>query len=72
MELDECYPLFGSGQMLREFLCDVGLARARRPLEDDLLLVFEQGLDALEEVDRDVQFSGEGPEVVGWRRWERE
>ena len=51
VELDERDTLIGTGKMLREFLRDVGLARARRPLEDDLEFVFEEGLDVFEEID---------------------
>ena len=51
VELDECDSLIGTGEMLREFLRDVGLARARRPLKDDLEFVFEEGLDVFEEAD---------------------
>ena len=51
VELDERDSLIGTGEMTRQFLRDVGLARARRPLKDDLEFVFEEGLDVFEEVD---------------------
>ena len=50
MELHEGDALWRPGQMVSKLLRDVGLAGARRALEDDLLLVGEEGVDFVEEV----------------------
>ena len=59
MKLHQRDPLVRSGQMVREFLCDVSLPGARRPLEDHLPLVVEQPLDLLKELGRKAQRIGE-------------
>ena len=59
MQLHQRNPLLRPRQMLRQLLRDVGLPRPRRPLEDDLLLVVEQGFDLLKELDGEVHSVGE-------------
>ena len=63
VELHQRDPVGGSGEGLGQFLGDIGLARAGRALEDDLLLVAEQPGDALQERGRQVQLSGQGVEA---------
>ena len=45
MELDEGDAFFRTGEVFREFLCNESLPSTRRPLEDNLALVFKEGLD---------------------------
>ncbi len=60
MELNEPHALFRFREGLGQLAGRIRLARAGRPLEDELLLFFEELAHRFEEVGRVVEFFGKG------------
>ena len=57
-------PVLLTGKVLGKCLSHVCLPRAGRPLEYDLLLVLQQGVDFFQEFNRKVQLGGEIMQIM--------